>query len=52
MFAIGIPAALCAIAGHYIGSGFAIKKGQTIVRPMLVLVLILLLAKLIYDLFS
>ena len=52
VFAIGIPAAFCAIAGHYIGSGFAIKKGQKIVRPMLLFVLALLLAKLIADLFG
>ena len=51
VFAIGIPAAFCGIAGHYIGSGFAIKKGQKIVRPMLLFVLILLLTKLIADLF-
>jgi len=52
VFAIGIPAAFCGIAGHYIGSGFAIKKGQKIVRPMLLFVLALLLAKLIADLFN
>jgi len=52
VFAIGIPAVLCGIAGHYIGSGFAIKKGQKIVRPMLLFVLLLLLAKLIADLFN
>ena len=52
LYAIGIPAAICAIAGHYIGSGFAIKKGQTIVRPMLLVVLILLLTKIVIDLFA
>ena len=52
IYAIGIPAAFCAIAGHYIGSGFAIKKGRTIVRPMLLVVLILLLTKIIVDLFA
>ena len=51
-FAIGIPSAICAIAGHYIGSGFAIKKGQKIVRPMLLFVLFLLLTKLVIDLIS
>jgi len=52
LFAIGIPAAICAIAGHYIGSGYAIKKGQKIIRPMLLFVLILLLAKIVVDLFA
>jgi len=52
LYMIGIPAAFCAIAGHYFGSGFAIKKGQTIIRPMLLVVLALLLAKLIADVFT
>lgn len=51
LFSIGIPAALCAIAGHYIGSGLAIKNGQRIIRPMLILVLTLLSTKLVWDLF-
>ncbi|NDV60084.1 TSUP family transporter [Bacteroides sp. 519] len=50
LFVVGIPAALCAIAGHYIGSGLAIKNGQKIVRPILILVLTLLMIKLIWDL--
>lgn len=49
--AIGIPAAFCAIAGHYLGSGVAIKNGQKVIRPMLIMVLTLLLIKLTYDLF-
>ena len=52
VFAVGIPAAICAMAGHYIGSGFAIKNGQKVVRPMLIFVLILLLGKLIADFFA
>jgi len=52
LFAVGIPAALCAIAGHHIGSGLAIKNGQKIVRPILILVLTLLMIKLLWDLFS
>jgi uncharacterized membrane protein YfcA len=52
LYMIGIPAAFCAIAGHYIGSGFAIKKGATIVRPILLVVLALLLAKLIVDMLT
>ncbi|PXV62472.1 hypothetical protein CLV62_11912 [Dysgonomonas alginatilytica] len=51
LLAIGIPAALCAIAGHYIGSGLAIKNGQKVIRPMLIFVLSLLLIKLVWDLF-
>ncbi|GHU83479.1 UPF0721 transmembrane protein [Clostridia bacterium] len=49
-YALGVPAALCAIAGHYVGSGLAMKKGIRIVRPMIVVVIALLMAKIIWDL--
>jgi len=52
VFALAIPAALCGIAGNYIGSGLALKNGMKIIRPMLVLVLILLLAKVAWDLIT
>ncbi|WP_291529105.1 TSUP family transporter [Bacteroides sp. UBA939] len=51
LFAVGIPAALCAIAGHYIGSGLAIKNGRKIIRPILILVLVLLMMKIVWDMF-
>jgi uncharacterized membrane protein YfcA len=49
LFVIGIPAAVFCIAGNYLGSGFAIKKGAKFIRPMLFVVLGLLLIKVIYD---
>ncbi len=49
-YALGIPCALCAILGQYIGSGLALKKGVKIVRPMILVVIALLMAKIIWDL--
>lgn len=52
LWSLGIPAALCNIAGNYVGSGLALKKGATIIRPMFLVVLTLLLVTVIYDLFA
>ena len=51
-WAVGIPAAICGIAGNYLGSGLAIKKGAKVIRPMFVVVLTLLVLKLLYDLIA
>ena len=50
MWTVGIPAALCGIAGNYLGSGLALKGGAKIIRPMFFVVLLLLVARLIYGL--
>ena len=42
---VGLTAAAASIAGHYIGSGLAIKNGSRIVRPTVIVVLILLTLK-------
>ncbi|MDD6155056.1 MAG: TSUP family transporter [Eubacteriales bacterium] len=42
LIGLGVAAALCNIAGNYVGSGLAIKKGAAIVRPVIIGVLILL----------
>ena len=42
---VGLIAAVASVAGHYIGSGLAIKNGGKIVRPAVVIVLILLTVK-------
>ena len=49
IYVLGLPAAVFGIAGNYLGSGFAIKKGAKFIRPMLFIVLAILLAKVIYD---
>lgn len=49
---LGLIGALASIAGHYIGSGLAIKNGSRIVRPVILLVLALLAIKVITELFG
>jgi len=49
LFVLGLPAAVFGVAGNYIGSGFAIRKGAKFIRPMLFIVLGMLLIKVIYD---
>ena len=51
MWTVGIPAALCGIAGNYVGSGLALKNSAKIIRPMFFVVLTLLVVRLAYSLF-
>jgi uncharacterized membrane protein YfcA len=50
-YAIALPAGLCSIAGHYIGAGFAIRKGAAFIRPVMILVMTLLFGKILFDVF-
>ena len=50
-YQIAIPAAFCNIIGNYIGAAHALKKGGRFIRPMMIVVLIFLLAKIALDLF-
>ena len=52
MWSVGIPAAVCGIAGNYVGSSLALKGGAKVIRPMFFVVLGLLLIRLIYGLFA
>ena len=47
---IGLLAAVFSIAGQYIGAGLALKNGSKIVRPVILIVLLLLSAKVIAEL--
>ena len=40
------------IIGNYIGSAYALREGGKFIRPMMIVVLIFLLAKITFDLFS
>jgi uncharacterized membrane protein YfcA len=42
LYLVGLPAAACSVAGHWLGSGLAIKKGAKAIRALLVVVLVLL----------
>lgn len=47
LFVLGLPAAFFCIAGHYLGSGLAVKNGSKIIRPIILIVLFLLFIKII-----
>ena len=49
---LGLIGAVTSIAGHYVGSGLAIKNGSKIVRPTVVIVLILLAVKVVDELIT
>ena len=49
LFPLGLVGALCNMAGNWVGSGLAITKGTKIVRPFVLLVLLLLLAKILFN---
>ena len=42
---LGLAAAVCNMAGNYVGSGLAMKQGGKVTRPVIVLVLVLLFLK-------
>ena len=46
-FPLGIAAAVCNMAGNYVGAGLAITKGSRITRPVIILVLALLFLKIL-----
>ena len=50
--ALGLIAAVASVAGHYIGSGLAIKDGSKIVRPVVLTVLGILAVKVIWELLA
>ena len=49
---LGLAAAACNMAGNYIGSGLVLKKGVKIIRPMMILVLMILLVRVITELWN
>jgi uncharacterized membrane protein YfcA len=51
VYQLALPAALFSMAGNYLGSTMAIKKGVPLVRALLAVVMVLLMVKMAYDLF-
>ena len=49
LIALGLPAALCGIAGNLLGASMTLHKGTRFIRRMLLVVLTLLLVKMIGD---
>lgn len=48
-YLLAAPAAVCSIAGHWLGSGLAIRRGAKFIRPVMVGVLVLLFSKVAWD---
>lgn len=44
-YSIAIPAALSSIAGNLLGSGLAIKKGEAVIKPVMLIIVILTVVK-------
>ena len=49
---LGLAAAVCNMAGAYLGSGMVMDKGAKIVRPILTIVLVLLFIKVLGELLT
>ena len=49
---LGLTAAVFSIAGNYLGAGMIMKDGTKIVRPIVIVVLGLLFAKVLFDLMA
>lgn len=49
-WAVGLPAAACGVAGHYLGDNLAFHNGAKVIRPMFFVVLSLLAVRLLSDL--
>lgn len=50
LLAIGIPAAVCGIAGNLLGARVVLKRGPAVIRPIFLLVLAILFVKIAIDL--
>jgi len=51
-YPIAIPAALCGIAGNLIGSKMVILRGNKLIKQVFILALILLLGRVLYNVFN
>ncbi len=48
-YSLGLPAALFGIAGNWLGSGLALKKGSKVIKPIMLAVLVILFVRIIAD---
>lgn len=46
---LGLVAAIFSILGHYLGSSVVMKKGGKAVRPIMIIVIVIMYVKIIYD---
>lgn len=50
MFAVGVPACICAVLGNQLGTRMAVRGGSKVVRYLVFVVLGMMIAKFIYEL--
>ncbi len=50
-YPLAIPAAVCGIAGNILGSKLVIRKGNSIIRKIFILALLLLFGRVVYNVF-
>ena len=51
LWKLAVPGIACTMLGNYVGSGMAMKNGSRFVRPIMVVMIVLLFIKTIFDLF-
>lgn len=49
LYAIAVPAAVCNIAGNYLGASLAVKNGAKFIRPLIFVSIGLLMVKIVMD---
>lgn len=49
LYMVAIPAAVCNIAGNYLGASLAVKNGAKFIRPLIFVSIGLLMAKIVMD---
>lgn len=49
LFTVGIPAAICAALGNYLGAHLAIKTGSKLIKPIIIVVILMLFVKVTYS---
>ena len=47
VFQIAIPATICNMLGNYVGAGLAIKNGEKLIRPLMLLIVAGLIIKIL-----
>lgn len=52
LFALGVPAAAAGIAGNLLGARLVIRRGGALIRPVFLFTLLLLFAKVLFDLLA
>jgi len=51
LWMVGLPAAIFSTAGGQLGTYFAMKKGATFIRPLMIVVVVCLISKVAFDFF-